>query len=66
MQHVGKLDDDIDALKARVKELEAALERIAAPCAVSATVDWRVMYEAWRALCVERVDIARAALEGEK
>lgn len=61
----GHLRRAADA-EARVKVLKDALTSIAAPCAVSATVDWRAMYEAWRALCVERVDIARAALEGEK
>jgi len=57
--------DRIEELQARVEELEAVLERIAAPCAVSAALNWRVMYEGWRALCVERVDMAREVL-GEK
>jgi hypothetical protein len=61
---------DYEAIASRLAEVEAerdalreALGKIAAPCAVSVTADWRVMYEAWRAICVERVDIARAALE---
>jgi hypothetical protein len=36
-----------DALQREVDALRKAMGKIAAPCAVSVTADWRVMYEAW-------------------
>jgi hypothetical protein len=53
-----------ELLAARVKELEAALQAIAADASVPLCSD-KEMYEGWRAIAVERIDIARAALAGK-
>ena len=49
------------AAEAKLDIAVEALGRIAEPCSVSFRADWRVMYEGWRAICVERVDTAREA-----
>ena len=55
----------IEALTAEVERLREALVKVAAECRVPVGND-TVMYVRWRALAVERVDIARAALEGKQ
>ena len=49
------------AAEAKLDIAIEALGRIAEPCSMSVKADWRVMYESWRAICVERVDTAREA-----
>lgn len=48
----------------RVKVLETALEKIAAEVSIPVRSD-KQMYDAWRAVAVKRIDIARAALAGK-
>ena len=57
--------DRIEALTAENERLREALVKVAAECRVPVGND-TVMYVRWRALAVERVDIARAALEGKQ
>ena len=60
-----KSADRIEALTAENERLREALVKVAAECRVPVGND-TVMYVRWRALAVERVDIARAALEGKQ
>lgn len=53
--------------KARAERLEAALREIAAEASVPVRtwkngINFKKMYEGWRKIAVERIDIARAAL----
>jgi hypothetical protein len=59
------------AKDAEIARYRTALALIAAEASVSVQshgngINWRVIYEAWRAIAAERIDIARAALTGEK
>ena len=62
---VAEAADRIEALTAENERLREALVKVAAECRVPVGND-TVMYVRWRALAVERVDIARAALEGKQ
>jgi regulator of replication initiation timing len=52
-------------LKAENQRLREALKKIAASYAASFGT-YKLLYESWRKLAVERVDIARAALKGDE
>jgi len=58
-------DERLEIAADEIERLREALEKIGAECAVSiGTYKW--LYESWRKLAVERVDIARAALKGDE
>ncbi len=48
-----------------IERLRGALKDIGAECFVTHGTD-KEMWEGWRAIAVERVDIARAALKGDE
>jgi hypothetical protein len=52
-------------LRVENERLREALKDISAECWVSLGSD-EEMYKGWRAVAVERVDIARAALKGDE
>lgn len=66
-KEIANLGENLDATFARAERLEAALREIAAEASVTVHtwkngINFKKMYEGWRKIAVERIDIARAAL----
>lgn len=58
------MQQELVRLRVENDRMREALNQIAAECIVSVGTD-KQMYQRWRALAVERVDIARAILKGD-
>ena len=66
----GQASVRAERAEARVQRLEKALEKIAAEASVTVHtwkngINFKKMYEGWRKIATERIDIARAALKGD-
>ena len=64
------LHGQIAKWKARAERLEVALREVAADASVTVHtwkngINFKKMYEGWRKIATDRIDIARAALKGD-